>query len=370
MSNKHGVGKLDTTAGHLEGWLYKKSSSAVSLPAWKRRWFILNEHGLYYLTLRRSARNNASDPVSNMKESEDDIPMYKKVCDVMLCTVREVHSDYCREANRSDGSTASSCDQQNNFEFEILGPNMGRSYLLRASDALEYKSWVGAIRCLIGMRLSENETQRNRESRDDFDNSAPGSIVAMSVICPNKNGSGSGGGVSPKSSKAQSSYDEEEGKAIDVDSNDGARFVSSRHPLLPAIFKENQTCADCGSKNPDWVSLNLGVVICIECSGVHRSLGTHVSKVRSLNLDLLSNFEYRLLYALGNSRVNKIFDGKIQCDEESARSKAKATDSMKKKKDYILSKYVDKKYVRVSEYINDESSGSNLSPFDLFTYHW
>ena len=37
--------------------------------------------------------------------------------------------------------------------------------------------------------------------------------------------------------------------------------------------------------DPDWASLNLGTVICIECSGIHRNLGTHLSRVRSLDLD-------------------------------------------------------------------------------------
>lgn len=37
--------------------------------------------------------------------------------------------------------------------------------------------------------------------------------------------------------------------------------------------------------DPDWASLNLGVVMCIECSGIHRNLGSHVSRVRSLGLD-------------------------------------------------------------------------------------
>lgn len=41
----------------------------------------------------------------------------------------------------------------------------------------------------------------------------------------------------------------------------------------------NDQCAECSASGPDWASLNLGILICIECSGIHRNLGVHISKV-------------------------------------------------------------------------------------------
>lgn len=51
----------------------------------------------------------------------------------------------------------------------------------------------------------------------------------------------------------------------------------------------NRACADCGNQDAKWASINLGVVVCIECSGAHRSLGVHISKVRSLTMDDLTD---------------------------------------------------------------------------------
>lgn len=47
----------------------------------------------------------------------------------------------------------------------------------------------------------------------------------------------------------------------------------------------NSQCADCCSLKPTWASINLGIMLCIECSGIHRGLGVHISKVRSVQLD-------------------------------------------------------------------------------------
>jgi Arf-GAP/coiled-coil/ANK repeat/PH domain-containing protein len=56
------------------------------------------------------------------------------------------------------------------------------------------------------------------------------------------------------------------------------------------------------------VSINLGAILCIECSGKHRGLGVHISKVRSLILDDLENETFSLLMCIGNENVNKIYE--------------------------------------------------------------
>ena len=58
------------------------------------------------------------------------------------------------------------------------------------------------------------------------------------------------------------------------------------HRLQEILFiPGNNQCADCQAPDPEWSSINLGILLCIHCAGCHRSLGTHISVVKSLKLD-------------------------------------------------------------------------------------
>uniref|UniRef100_A0A673Z1V6 Arf-GAP with coiled-coil, ANK repeat and PH domain-containing protein n=1 Tax=Salmo trutta TaxID=8032 RepID=A0A673Z1V6_SALTR len=76
----------------------------------------------------------------------------------------------------------------------------------------------------------------------------------------------------------------------------------------------NEYCCDCGQADPRWASINLGILLCIECSGIHRSLGVHCSKVRSLTLDSWEPELLKLMCELGNSVINHIYEG--ACEEQ------------------------------------------------------
>lgn len=78
--------------------------------------------------------------------------------------------------------------------------------------------------------------------------------------------------------------------------------------LLLTADPNNATCADCGAADPEWASINLGILICIKCSGIHRQLGTHISKVRSTTLDTWDKELRMLMLSLGNTRGNEIFE--------------------------------------------------------------
>lgn len=83
-----------------------------------------------------------------------------------------------------------------------------------------------------------------------------------------------------------------------------SRFVVAIGHVMRILGQAaNPTCADCTATNPDWASINLGAVICIACSGIHRAMGTHITKVRSLVLDAWDPVHVDIMERLGNEKV-------------------------------------------------------------------
>ena len=70
----------------------------------------------------------------------------------------------------------------------------------------------------------------------------------------------------------------------------------------------NQVCFDCGSKAPKWSSPYLGIVICYECAAKHRSYGTHISFVRSVDLDKWNRKQLKSLELTGNAYTKERFN--------------------------------------------------------------
>ncbi|XP_033011752.1 arf-GAP with SH3 domain, ANK repeat and PH domain-containing protein 1 isoform X2 [Lacerta agilis] len=107
-------------------------------------------------------------------------------------------------------------------------------------------------------------------------------------------------------------------------------------------FPGNDVCCDCGSPDPTWLSTNLGILTCIECSGIHREMGVHISRIQSIELDKLGTSELLLAKNIGNNSFNEIMEGNLP----SPSPKPTPSSDMTARKEFITAKYVDHKFSR------------------------
>ncbi|XP_029779719.1 arf-GAP with SH3 domain, ANK repeat and PH domain-containing protein 1 isoform X4 [Suricata suricatta] len=123
---------------------------------------------------------------------------------------------------------------------------------------------------------------------------------------------------------------------------------NSLEDLTKAIIEDvqrlpgNDVCCDCGSSEPTWLSTNLGILTCIECSGIHREMGVHISRIQSLELDKLGTSELLLAKNVGNNSFNDIMEANLP----SPSPKPTPSSDMTVRKEYITAKYVDHKFSR------------------------
>mmetsp|Transcript_35394 Transcript_35394/g.51854 ORF Transcript_35394/g.51854 Transcript_35394/m.51854 type:complete len:268 (-) Transcript_35394:86-889(-) len=99
-------------------------------------------------------------------------------------------------------------------------------------------------------------------------------------------------------------------------------------------LRSGQVCVDCGNKKIEWASVSLGAWLCIACSGVHRSLGTDISKVRSVDLDVWGDEQKKGM--LASNDFNSVFEGDIP----SSVQKITPSSSRDEREKYIKQKYV------------------------------
>ncbi|BGP32654.1 ARF GAP with effector function(s) [Rhodotorula toruloides] len=94
-----------------------------------------------------------------------------------------------------------------------------------------------------------------------------------------------------------------------------SRAETQRHQqILREELKrpENKLCADCKRNDPRWASTNLGVFVCIRCSGIHRSLGVHISRIKSIDLDTWTPEQIANVQRWGNKRANVYWEAHLK----------------------------------------------------------
>ncbi|KAL0421633.1 UNVERIFIED_CONTAM: ADP-ribosylation factor GTPase-activating protein AGD3 [Sesamum latifolium] len=244
------------------------------------------------------------------------------------------------------------------FCFRIISPT--KNYTLQAESALDQMDWIEKITGVIASLLSSQ---------------APERCLPASPM-----GSGHHRSTSESSSFESADYDHgaieeytsERFTSLHIDrplrSSQQQRMGLKSEKPIDVLRKVcgNDKCSDCGAPEPDWASLNLGVLVCIECSGVHRNLGVHISKVRSLTLDVKvwEPSVINLFQSLGNTFANSVWEellqskGVFQVDLGPSGlyrtnkqqmlyfSKPNPADSISIKEKFIHSKYAEKLFVR------------------------
>jgi Arf-GAP/SH3 domain/ANK repeat/PH domain-containing protein len=257
---------------------------------------------------------------SNWKQQLD---LHMEPIDLRMASVREA-----RNAERR-------------FCFEVITPAFRRIYQATTED--EMNSWISAINNALQSAVEGRGYHKDKPTPSPFESSFNkrdiGSILTGKSPSVNNHHHHSTAATSALPTRR-----------ITVGARPGTgRSVSLEDQpdkLLKALREHDQGnswCADCGSSSKvEWVSINLAIILCIECSGIHRSLGTHISKVRSLTLDITSFTPdiIELLMLVGNRLANMVWEQRL---DPALKPTPQATREQRLR--FITAKYVERAFV-------------------------
>ncbi|KAJ4887766.1 ADP-ribosylation factor GTPase-activating protein AGD1 [Raphanus sativus] len=316
-------GKVQTIR---QGYLSKRSSNLRG--DWKRRFFILDSRGmLYYYRKPWNWSSNGSRSVVHRSMTSENSPglLSRWLSSHYHGGVHDEKPVARHTVNLLTSTIKVDADQTDlRFCFRIISPT--KVYTLQAENAQDQMDWIEKITGVIASLLSFQTPERaimhlSTVDGDTFSASDSGSLAdpydfeqaeGRDSIVENPM---TGGNRSRFSGCLQQHDMTKTEKPIDV---------------LTRVLG-NEKCADCGAPEPDWASLNLGVLICIECSGIHRNLGVHISKVRSLTLDVKvwEPSVLTLFQSLGNVYVNSVWEELLNSSESRSSSASRSSGTPK-----------------------------------------
>ncbi|KAK2491031.1 LOW QUALITY PROTEIN: hypothetical protein MC885_005499 [Smutsia gigantea] len=204
---------------------------------------------------------------------------------------------------RPDGPSSAAEEAEESFEFVVVSLT-GQTWHFEASTAEERELWVQSVQAQILASLQGCRSAKDKQSRLGHQNAALAVQAVRTVrgnsFCidcdtpmPGRCTQG-GGGLEEALPEASSRLSKGHG---------GLSWWSHSGCGLHDAFSPHP--------DPDWASLNLGALMCIECSGTHRHLGAHLSRVRSLDLDDWPPELLAVMTAMGNTLANSVWEGAL-----------------------------------------------------------